>query len=347
MDSVLSTVANTTGLNVMSSYKIGSFRGIKLSSTSYRLINILTSLADIAYIEADQKVTTSALTTQANATWGLARISSRVLGTTSYTYDDSAGQGTFAYCIDTGIATDHPDFEGRAEFGASFVDGEGEGDGNGHGTHTAGTVGSKTWGVAKKTRLVAVKVLGADGSGSTSSVIEGMQWTLQDATVKGRIGKSVANLSLGGPKYLGLTGQASNDAAAAMVAGGVFLSVAAGNDNLPVSGLSPASERTVCTVGATDNEDARAQFSNWGDLIDVFAPGVGIKSTWNDLGTNTISGTSMAAPHITGLAAYLLSLEGAIDPDTLCGRIQTLATTKVVSSALSKNDLLAYNGIVA
>ncbi|KAI0503375.1 peptidase S8/S53 domain-containing protein [Xylaria bambusicola] len=257
----------------------------------------------------------------------------------------SAGEGIFVYCIDTGIATDHPDFEGRAEFGASFVDGEGEGDGNGHGTHSAGTIGSKTWGVAKKTRLIAVKVLGASGSGSTSSVIEGMQWALHDATDKRRIGRSVANLSLGNFNLLGLLGGALNDAAAAMVAGGMFLAVAAGNDGLPASLSSPASEPTVCTVGATDNKDARANFSNWGNLVDVFAPGVDVTSTWNDLGTNTISGTSMAAPHVAGLGAYLLALEGAMDPIALCKRIQKLATPKVVSLALSPNNLLAFNGV--
>lgn len=297
----------------------------------------------VAYIEPDFKISIAALTVQGTAPWGLSRISWRLPDTTtSYVYDDSAGAGTFAYIIDTGIFVAHPEFGGRAVFGANFVDGStNDTDENGHGTHVAGTVGSATYGVAKKAGLVAVKVLDASGSGSISQVIAGLQWVVDDATAKGRIGKAVANISLGA---LRLLSSSVNTAAAAAVTSGVFLAVAAGNGNANAALYSPASEESVCTVGAVDAADARASFSNYGDIVDVWAPGVNIQSTWNNGSTGVISGTSMAAPHVAGLGAYLLALEGPRDPVALCERIQQLATPDAVANALSSHNLLAYNG---
>ena len=154
----------------------------------------------------------------------------------------------------------------------------------------------------------------------------------------------MANLSLGGSRLLDL-GSTTNDAAAAAVEAGGFLAVAAGNDGLPAFLSTPASEPTVCTVGATERDDSKASFSNFGSLVDVFAPGVNITSTWNDGKTNTISGTSMASPHIAGLGAYLLALEGARNPIELCERIQELAGDNAeVTGSLSSNNVLAYNG---
>lgn len=155
------------------------------------------------------------------------------------------------------------------------------------------------------------------------------------------MGKAVGNMSLGASR---LVSQAVNDAAAAAVQAGLFLSVAAGNDGGPASLSSPASEPSVCTVAATDKTDQRASFSNYGMSVDVFAPGVDILSTWNDGATNTISGTSMAAPHVAGLGAYLLALEGPSDPIALCERIQELSTAGVVKNSLTLNNLLAFNG---
>ena len=155
------------------------------------------------------------------------------------------------------------------------------------------------------------------------------------------IGKAVANMSLGSFRLLA---QSVNAAAAAAVKAGLFLAVAAGNDGGLASLSSPASEPSVCTVAATQSDDRRASFSNWGSAVDVFAPGVNITSTWINDSTNTISGTSMAAPHVAGLGAYLLGLEGPRDPLALCARIQNLATKGVVGFALSRNNLLAFNG---
>ncbi|KAI1505284.1 protease [Biscogniauxia marginata] len=324
-------------------YKLGKFNGYSMKATD-SLVESIKSLAGVASIEPDYKISINALQTQDEAPWGLARISSREPGTTTYTYDDSAGEGTYAYIIDTGIFIDHPDFEGRATWGASFVEGDDtETDGHGHGTHVSGTTASKTYGVAKKANLIAVKVLDADGSGALSQVIAGIQWAVDDATSKGRIGKAVANLSLGA---LALLSSPVNSAAAAAVEAGLFLAVAAGNDNLPAELFTPASEPSVCTVGALESNDQRADFSNYGDVVDVFAPGRNIISTWNNGSTGIISGTSMATPHITGLGAYLLALEGERDPIALCDRIRELGTSDLIPNAISaKSNIIAYNGI--
>ncbi|KAI2621236.1 oryzin precursor [Hypoxylon sp. NC1633] len=351
-ETFLGTVTHALGgVPPTHTYKIGGFHGYAIAA-SEEAIGSVADMAEIAYIEPDVKISVAQLTTQTAAPWGLARISHRTGGASEYRYDESAGQGTFAYIIDTGIFTAHPEFGGRASFGANFVQGEkGQGAGvaaaandadeNGHGTHVAGTVGSATYGVAKRTNLVAVKVLGADGSGPISQVIAGLQWAVDDATSKGRIGKAVANISLGALRILS---SSVNSAAAAAVKAGLFLAVAAGNGNVDASQYAPASEPTVCTVGATRADDVRAYFSNYGDLIDIWAPGVDIMSTWKNGSTAIISGTSMATPHVTGLSAYLLALEGPRDPIALCQRIQKLATTGVVGNSMSNNNLLAYNG---
>ncbi|KAI1342422.1 oryzin precursor [Xylariaceae sp. FL0016] len=345
-DSDLGTIASRMADHIgdfvpQHAYHIGKFKGYSMEASDI-LMNSISNLAEVEYVEPDVKVSINALQTQPEASWGLARISSREPGTSQYVYDESAGEGTYAYIIDTGIYTDHPDFGGRASFGASFVEGDDtESDGHGHGTHVAGTAASVTYGVAKKANLIAVKVLGSDGSGALSQVIAGIQWAVEDAASKGRIGKAVGNLSLGA---LSLTTSSVNAAAAAAVEAGLFLAVAAGNSAIPANLYAPASEETVCTVGASDANDARASFSNYGDLIDVFAPGVDIVSTYNNGSTAVLSGTSMAAPHVAGLGAYLLALEGEMNPIALCERIQELATKGVVTDSLSTNDMVAYNG---
>ncbi|KAH8591063.1 subtilase, partial [Bisporella sp. PMI_857] len=314
-------VSSTTSI-----FDIGSFKGFSGIFTR-SLLDTLASLASVNYIEPVTRVKASALTSQANSPWGLSRISHRQLGATNYIYDTTAGSGTYAYVIDTGIYTGHRDFGGRASFGVNFA-GDGQNtDGNGHGTHIAGTIGSATYGVAKKTNIIAVKVLDSSGSGTSTGVISGIQWAVNDAKAKKRIGKAVANISLGGGYS-----RATNDAVAAATLAGLFMGVAAGNDNRNAMMNSPASEASACTVGASTRNDAKASFSNYGSVVDIFAPGTDIISTWitGDTSTNTISGTSMATPHIVGLAAYLLSLEGG-EPRKLCDRIKALATSGALS----------------
>ncbi|KAB8349456.1 hypothetical protein FH972_023483 [Carpinus fangiana] len=339
--STISSVTSILGAAPERTFNFGNFKAFSISADNL-LLNSISALGAIEFIEPDSKVYANALVSQANPPYGLARISHRTKGASAYVYDDSAGSGTFSYIIDTGIYTSHNDFGGRAVFGSNFAGDGKDTDCNGHGTHVAGTTGSSTYGVAKKTNLIAVKVLGCDGSGSNSGVLAGIDWAVRDAKAKGRVGKAVGNLSLGG-----LFSPTTNQAAAQAISQGLFLAIAAGNNGLPTITSSPASEPSACTVGATDINDARASFSNFGYLVDIFAPGVNVTSTWigGPDDTNTISGTSMATPHITGLGAYLLALEGPRTPAALCSRIQALATKGVISNPglLSKN-YLAYNG---
>ncbi|KAF2739730.1 subtilisin-like serine protease-like protein PR1A [Polyplosphaeria fusca] len=330
-------------------FQFGAFKGFS-AQMSDSIVQLVAALPGVEYIEKDAIVQHFAPTgdlvdrayvTQSSSTWGLGRISHVNPGTSSYTYDSTAGQGTCSYVIDTGIYTAHPEFEGRATFLANYAGDGQNSDGNGHGTHVAGTIGSKTYGVAKKTKLYAVKVLDASGSGSNSGVIAGINYAANDQKSRsGCPGKSVANMSLGGGKST-----AVNSAAAAAVSAGLFMGVAAGNDGANAANYSPASEPTVCTVGATDSSDRIASFSNYGSVVDIFGPGVSILSTWNNGGTNTISGTSMATPHIVGLAAYLIAFEGSRTPAALCSRIQTLANKNKISGVPSGTvNYLAFNG---
>lgn len=295
-------------------------------------------MQQVDYIEQDATITIQA--TQEDATWGIARLSSQKPGGTTYTYDDHAGEGTCAYVLDTGIDVKHPDFEGRATWAKNFAD-KNDGDAQGHGTHVAGTIGSKTYGVAKKTKLFAVKVLGDDGSGSTSGIIAGIEYVAKDSKERDCPKGSVANMSLGGSFT-----QALNDAAAALPKAGVFLAVAAGNDGVDAKGFSPASEPSVCTVGATGKTDSVTDFSNFGKLVDVFAPGEGIVSTIPGGKTEPLDGTSMASPHIAGLGAYLLA--AGQKADGLCDYIAKSGLQGVLSNVPNGTvNILANNGAKA
>ncbi|KAF1983143.1 hypothetical protein K402DRAFT_178666 [Aulographum hederae CBS 113979] len=317
-------------------FSMGTFKGFA-GSLSATMLTTLSNHKDVAYIEHDSVVHAS-LITQNGATLGLGRISHRARGSTQYVYDASAGQGTCVYVIDTGIYTAHPEFEGRATFLANYAgDGQNSDGNDNHGTHCAGTVGSKTYGVAKKTKLYAVKVLNAQGSGSNSGVIAGMNYVASDSKTRaGCVGKSVASMSLGGGYS-----SATNQAAAKLVSAGVFLAVAAGNDGVDASNTSPASEASACTVGAIDaSTDTKASFSNYGNVVDIYAPGVNVLSTWNNGGTNTISGTSMATPHVAGLGAYFLGM-ASYTPAALCARMKTLGTA--FSGSFTGTKLIIYN----
>jgi subtilisin family serine protease len=185
-------------------------------------------------------------------------------------------------------------------------------------------------------------VLGADGSGSNSGVLQGIEWAVNNAEENGHLDRMVISMSLGGT-----FSQTTNDAIEEATNAGAFIAVAAGNDGRDAAGYSPSSAPSACTVGATDRNDARASFSNFGEVLDIFAPGVNITSAWigSSTATNTISGTSMACPHIAGLAAYLIGLEGPKSPADLCKRIQELALSDVIKNEGSGSpNLLAYNG---
>ncbi|KAI9651991.1 MAG: subtilisin-like serine protease [Alyxoria varia] len=329
-DFVKGTAQTILGFALDATFELESFKAFAFRAPNH-LVGAVNDIEKVEYIEPDTRVNTTYLEAQSQPPWGLRRISQRHVNYNDYIYDSTAGSGTYSYIIDTGIDVTHPAFQGRAVFGANFSPDKSNADGNGHGTHVAGTVGSDSFGVAKLTNLVAVKVMGADGGGSVSGVLNGIDWAVGDMTSKRRVGKAVANLSLGGGYS-----RASNDAVAAAVRAGLFMAVAAGNENVDAAGTSPASEPSACTVGATDIYDRVAGFSNYGGVLDVFAPGVGILSTWigGNGATNTISGTSMATPHIAGLAAYLLAFEGPRSPLELCKRIASDLATKGVITGL-------------
>ena len=262
--------------------------------------------------------------TEKNAPWGLARISHRKslsFGTfNKYLYSEDGGEGVDVYVIDTGTYVDHVDFEGRAHWGKTIPANDVDEDGNGHGTHCSGTIAGKKFGVAKKANVYAVKVLSSSGVGTMSDVVKGVEWAanshseqLQAAkSGKGKKGfkGSTANMSLGGGKSVTL--DLAVDAAVDL---GLHFAVAAGNDNADACKYSPAASKNCVTVGASTLADERAYFSNYGKCTDIFAPGLNILSTWtgSKYATNTISGTSMASPHIAGLLAYFLSLQPSED----------------------------------
>lgn len=296
----------------------------------------------VAYVEQNRVVTASD-TQSPVPSWGLDRIDQAELPLDdSYTYE-SSGSGVTAYIVDTGILTSHEDFGGRAVSGTDTVDGDDDAtDCAGHGTHVAGTVGGSAYGVAKDVSLVAVRVLDCNGSGSFDGVIAGIDWVTADH----QAGEpAVANMSLGG----GFS-QAVNDAVSAAVADGVTFALAAGNDYAAdACDGSPSSTPEAITVGATEDSDARSVYSNIGTCVDIFAPGTDITSAWHtgDTDTSTISGTSMATPHVAGAAALVLSSDPGATPAEVGDTLTGAAVPDVVSDpgAGSPNLLLNVSGL--
>lgn len=319
-------------------YDFGSWRGYSGEFDAVTLDEIK-GRDDVEEVEADQIWSIAALTTQKSSTWGLSSISHKRPNQTGYIYDTTAGQGTYGYIVDTGINTAHVEFEGRASLGYNAAGGDNV-DSVGHGTHVAGTIGSKTYGVAKKANLIAVKVFQGESS-STSIILDGYQWAVNDIRAKGRQNKAAINLSLGGS-----FSAAFNNAVKAAYNGGVVTVVAAGNDDADASDSSPASAPEAITVGSIDRTNARSYFSNFGSILDIFAPGSDILSTWigSNTATNTISGTSMATPHVVGLVLYLQALEGLSGPAAVANRLTALATTNAVTDVQGSPNRLAYNG---
>ncbi len=301
----------------------------------------------VAAVEADAPVHASNV--EPDPTWGLDRVDQRQLPLSStYHYGANSGAGVRAYVVDTGVLASHTDFGGRVTVGRTEInDGHGTTDCNGHGTHVSGTIAGARYGVAKAATIVPVRVLDCTGSGSISGVIAGLDWVAQDHQA-GR--PAVANMSLGGSRSSSL-----DTAAAAVVADGVTLVVAAGNAggtaDPDACDYSPAAEPTALTVGATSADDSQTGFSNYGSCVDLYAPGEGITSDWvgSTTAINTISGTSMASPHVAGDAALILSSHPTWTPAQVGSQVLGDATAGVVQniSAGTANLLVFTNPLSA
>lgn len=257
--------------------------------------------------------------------WGLDRIDqAETAGDNAYTYPDSAGEGVTAYVIDTGVRITHEEFEGRASYGYDAVDDDDNADdGYGHGTHVAGTIAGATYGVAKKAKVVAVRVLDDSGSGTTEQVVAGIDWVTANHE-----GPSVANMSLGGG-----ADEALDAAVQKSIASGVTFGVAAGNESGDAGEGSPSRVPEAITVASSTVDDEQSSFSNYGSVVDIYAPGSDITSAWNDsdTGSDTISGTSMATPHVVGAAAVYL----AGHPDATPAEVSTALTGGATPDAIS------------
>ncbi|OMI41008.1 S8 family peptidase [Streptomyces sparsogenes] len=268
--------------------------------------------------------------------WGLDRIDQAdTAGDKKYTYPDSAGEGVTAYVIDTGVRISHKDFGGRATSGFDAIDNDDDADdGNGHGTHVAGTIAGTEHGVAKKAKIVAVRVLDDQGSGTTEQVVAGIDWVTENHQ-----GPSVANMSLGGT-----VDEALDAAVQKAIDSGVTFGVAAGNESADASQGSPARVKDAITVASSTDADEQSDFSNYGDIVDIYAPGSDITSDWNtgDDATNTISGTSMATPHVVGAAAVYLGGHQDATPADVAKALTEGATADKISNpgAGTPNKLL-------
>ncbi len=331
-----STLAKSHGGKVLHIYE-SALRGFAVSipeTASAAFVEAMKKNPNVLSVEPDV-VMSIHTTTQNNAVWGLDRVDQKNLPLDSnYTYAQT-GLGVTAYIVDTGILASHQQFSGRVKSGyTSISDGKGTTDCNGHGTHVAGTVGGTTYGIAKEVTLVPIRVLGCDGAGTSSGVLAGLDWIIKNGKKP-----AVVNMSLSG----GVSSSLDN-AIVTLYDNGYTPVVAAGNSNADACNASPAREAKAITVAATDNTDTRANFSNYGSCVDIFAPGTQIKSAWYDSNTATkvSNGTSMATPHVAGIVAELLQSTPTATPQTITTNLLKQATTNLVKDPANSPNRLVY-----